>query len=160
MPQRYHTPLTADAQAALQIDPIAPYAMADRVRFGELDVLNHVNNAAYMQWFETARVNYLMHFEDRFYTGADVKPRVVIRSATVHYREEMLLGEPYVVTCACTAFRTTSLTMQQHIWSGGRPRATLAVILVLLQPDGTGRYPIPDAMRAHFIAVDKAKPDV
>ena len=33
--------------------------MADRVRFGELDALNHVNNVVYLRWYETLRVLYL-----------------------------------------------------------------------------------------------------
>lgn len=153
----YHTPLSAAEQAALGIDPPAPYAMADRVRFGELDVLNHVNNAVYMQWFESLRVSYLAAFADTVFAQAAVMPRVVIRSATVHYREEMRLGESYVVTCACSAFRTTSMTMRQEIWSERRLRTTLDAVLVLLQPDGSGRYPIPEALRQHFLSVDKAK---
>lgn len=159
MTLRYHTPLNAQEQAAFGIDPPAPLAMADRVRFGELDVLNHVNNAVYMQWFESVRVNYLSLFAETTYAEAGSKPRIVIRSATVHYREEMRLGESYVVTCACTAFRNTSLTMQQQIWSDARLRATLDVVLVLLNPDGSGRYPIPQALRRHFIDVDGATPE-
>lgn len=156
---RYHTPLNAEEQAALGIDPPAPLAMADRVRFGELDVLNHVNNAVYMQWFESVRVNYLSLFAEKTYAEAGFNPRIVIRSATVLYREEMRLGESYAVTCACTAFRNTSLTMHQQIWSTGRLRATLDVVLVLLQPDGSGRYPIPEALRRHFIQIDGAVPE-
>ena len=159
MTLRYHTPLSPQEQAELGIDPPAPLAMADRVRFGELDVLNHVNNAVYMQWFESVRVGYLSLFAETTYAEAGFKPRIVIRSATVHYREEMRLGESYVVTCACTTFRNTSLTMHQQIWSDKRLRATLDVVLVLLNPNGTGRYPIPQALRRHFIDVDGATPE-
>ena len=31
------------------------FGMRDRVRFSELDPLNHVNNAAYLSWFETVQ---------------------------------------------------------------------------------------------------------
>lgn len=54
----YHTSLDAATQTALGITPPAPLAMADRVRFSELDALNHVNNAVYMSWFERLRVRY------------------------------------------------------------------------------------------------------
>jgi acyl-CoA thioester hydrolase len=83
----------------------------------------------------------------------------VIRSGTVHYREEMRMDENYVVTCRCTAFRTTSCSLRQEIWADARLRATLDCVLVLLQPDGSGRYPIPEAVRARFIEVDGATPD-
>ncbi|MEE4188546.1 MAG: acyl-CoA thioesterase [Roseobacter sp.] len=153
---KYHTPLSESEQTALGIDPPAPLAMADQVRFSELDVLNHVNNAVYMQWFERLRVKYTQIFGIKRYQGSGQGPRIVIRSATIHYRQEMTLHEDYVVTCRCTAFRTTSFSMHQQLWSGGTLRATLDCVLVLLAPDGSGRYPIPEGLRAHFIENDGA----
>jgi acyl-CoA thioester hydrolase len=153
----YHTPLSAQTQRGLGIDPPAPLALADRVRFGELDVLDHVNNAVYFQWFESARVNYMRLaglYADR---DGGQGPRIVIRSGTIHYRREMLLGEDYVVTCGCTAFRTTSFTMHQEVWSGGNLRASFDCVMVLLQPDGSGRYPIPEALKTRFAEVDVAR---
>lgn len=152
----YHAPLCADVQRSLGIDPPAPLAMADKVRFSELDVLNHVNNAVYFEWFERVRVLYTQYFGLSRNLGSGTGPRIVIRSGTIHYRQEMLLHEDYVVTCGCTAFRNTSFTMHQEIWAGGTQRATFDCVLVLLKPDGTGRYPIPDAVRRHFAEVDGA----
>ncbi|ABG32255.1 acyl-CoA thioesterase [Roseobacter denitrificans] len=155
----YHTPLAADAQAQLGITPPAPLAMADQVRFSELDVLHHVNNAVYMQWFERVRVRYTQLWGLSRDFGNDEGPRIVIRSGTIHYIQEMLLDEDYVVTCGCTAFRNTSFTMHQEIWSGGTRRATFDCVLVLLHPDGSGRYAIPDALKQRFVDVDGAKQD-
>ena len=152
----YHTPLSADVQRSLGIDPPAPFALADQVRFSELDVLNHVNNAVYFQWFERVRVLYTQHFGLSRNLGSGTGPRIVLRSGSIHYRQEMLLHEDYVVTCACTAYRTTSFTMAQELWSGGTLRATFECVLVLLQPDGSGRYPIPEAVVAHFKDQDGA----
>jgi len=44
----YNTPLSAAQQVVQGIAPVQPLAIADRVRFSELDPLNHVNNTAYM----------------------------------------------------------------------------------------------------------------
>lgn len=153
----YHRPLTAAEQQDQGITAPAPLAMADQVRFGELDVLRHVNNAVYMQWFESLRVKYTQVYGLSRYRGAGDGPRIVIRSAAIHYREEMVLGEDYVVTCACTAFRTTSFTMHQQLWSDRRLRATLDCVLVLLNSDGTGRFPIPEELKRQFIEVDGAQ---
>lgn len=152
----YHTPLPQDVQRSLGIDPPAPLAMADRVRFGELDVLNHVNNAVYFQWFESLRVRYTQLHGLSRHLGSGTGPRIVLRSGNIRYLQEMLLNEDYVVTCACTAFRRTSFSMHQQIWSGGTLRATFDCVLVLLQQDGSGRYPIPDAVKSHFAEVDGA----
>ncbi len=153
----YHTPLTTDQQKSLGIDFPAPYAMADKVRFSELDVLNHVNNAVYFEWFERVRVLYTQHFGLARNFGSGSGPRIVIRSGTIHYKQEMLLHEDYVVTCGCTAYRTTSFTMHQEVWAGGTQRASFECVLVLLQPDGSGRYPIPEDVRKQFASVDGAR---
>lgn len=151
----FHTPLDAAQQAALGIDPPAPLAMADQVRFSELDALRHVNNAVYMEWFERLRVKYTQVWEISRYGGTN-DPRIVIRSGTIHYREEMKMDEIYAVSCGCTAFRRTSFTLEQQVWAAGRLRATLDCVIVLLNPDGSGRFPIPEPVVARFREIDGA----
>lgn len=154
---QYHTPLDTDTQLDLGINPPQPLAMADQVRFSELDALNHVNNAVYMTWFERLRVKYTQLWGLSRYTGEGNGPRIVIRSGTIHYREEMLMDENYVVTCRCSAFRNTSFTLEQQICADGRVRATLACVLVLLKQDGSGRFPIPPEVKDRFLSVDRAR---
>lgn len=153
---QYHTPLDPDAQARFGLETPAPLAMADQVRFSELDVLNHVNNAVYMQWFERLRVRYTQLWGLSRNPGQGRGPRIVIRSGTIHYRQEMRLDEDYLVTCGCIAFRNTSFTLHQELWSGGTLRAQFDCVLVLLTHDATARFPIPDAVRQRFADVDGA----
>ena len=154
MEMTYHTPLSASVQSALGITPPAPLAMADQVRFSELDVLQHVNNAVYLSWFERVRVRYLQLNGGTPVNGAGL--RVVLRSGTIHYIKEMRLDEKYVVTCGCTAYRNTSFTMRQTLWVAGELRAQFDCVLVLLNPDGSGRFPIPEALKQKFRDVDGA----
>lgn len=35
------------------------FAYADRVRFGDLDAMRHLNNVAFLQFFESARIAYI-----------------------------------------------------------------------------------------------------
>lgn len=146
----YLTPLTPEQQAQLGISPAKPLALADKVRSSELDPLNHVNNARYFEWFERLRVAYIEHIGLAEYRGDANGPRIVIRSGMIHYRQEMLMGEDYIVTCACKAFRKTSFTLAQEVWSGGTLRADFECVMVLRTQDGQAGYPIPDAIRAYF----------
>ncbi|MEM6887320.1 MAG: acyl-CoA thioesterase [Pseudomonadota bacterium] len=157
MPVAYHIPLSPEAQAELGVIPPAPLAMADQVRFSELDVLNHVNNAIYMAWFERLRVKYTQLWGLSRYRGSGEDPRIVIRSGTIHYREEMRMDETYVVTCRCLAYRNTSFTVAQQLWADRRLRATLDCVLVLLTADGSQRYPIPNKVVERFRELDSAK---
>lgn len=152
----FHTPLSRDQQHMLGIAPPQPLAMADQVRFSQIDVLNHVNNVVYIEWFERLRIRYHQEWGMSDYSHTEVSPRIVIRSGEIRYLEEMKLDEVYVATCGCIRFRNTSYTMHQEVWAAGRLRATFDCVLVLLRQDGTGRFPIPDAVRARFLNVDGA----
>lgn len=152
----YHTALDRDTQAKHGIDPVQPFAMADQVRFAELDVLNHVNNGAYMTWFERVRVRYSQIWGVSSYDGG-ANPRIVLRSANIHYIKEMVMDEDYIVTCRCASFRTNSYTVAQTLWSGGELRARFEAVIVLLKPDRTGKFAIPDTLRQRFETVDGAR---
>lgn len=155
MDLRFHTPLDPAEQTAFGLPEPQPLAMADRVRFAELDILNHVNNKAYMEWFETLRVEYSDRLCAPFYDGQP-RPRMVLRHATIRYVREMVLGENYVATARVAAFRTNSYTLEQQLWSGDL-RATLSGVMVSLAPDGSGRYPLPEALRRRFVERDGAR---
>ena len=60
-----------------------PFGMRDVVRFSELDPLNHVNNAAYLSWFETARIGYIMEYGLTGMTHTEADPQIVFRRQVV-----------------------------------------------------------------------------
>lgn len=156
MDLRYLTPLSPEEQLAQGLDCAKPLALADRVRFSELDILKHVNNKAYLGWFETARVSYFDLFCASHFEGLP-PPRNVLRNANVHYMQEMVLDEPYITTARVTGFRNTSYVMEQQIWSGPL-RATLEAVMVLRSPDGSKGYPLPESLKQQFIDQDGAVP--
>jgi acyl-CoA thioester hydrolase len=157
MTLRYHTPLSPEEQISFGLSVPQPIALADRVRYAELDVLNHVNNKSYMGWFESLRVAHFERFCAPFYRDQP-RPRTVLRSANMRFIREMHLGEDYVATARVAAVRTTSYTVEQQLWSGDL-RATLTGVMVMLRPDGSARWPLPDALRRHFIETDGAIAD-
>ncbi|WP_323380215.1 thioesterase family protein [Sulfitobacter sp. F26169L] len=152
------TPLSPEQQRVCGLQTPQPVAIADRVRFSELDVLKHVNNVAYLEWFERARVEY---FRQRGLWQSDAAPdapRTVVRSGEVHYIREVLPDEAYVATCGCKAFRNTSYSLHQEIWAAGTLRATFDCVMVMLEPDGNSRRPIPQNFRKSFVELDGATP--
>ena len=155
MPLPYLTPLDADTQRAHGIAAPWPLAIADRVRFSELDPLNHVNNAAYVSWFEGIRVRYFHEWDISHYRAGD--PRLVIRRAEVDYLREMRMGEDYILAARTVSFRNTSFTMEYALWAGDL-RATGSAVVVMLEPDGSGKRPLPEALRQRFAEVDGAHP--
>ncbi|ATF18431.1 putative thioesterase [Phaeobacter gallaeciensis] len=150
----FHTPLSPDAQRRHGLEVPQPLAMADRVRFSELDILHHVNNKAYLSWFETLRVAYYDRVFAPHFKGL-CAPRNVLRNANVHYMKEMVLDEDYITTARVVSFRRTSYVMEQQIWSGDL-RATMTGVMVLRTQDGKSGYPLPDSLRATLIEQDGA----
>lgn len=148
MTLRYHAPLSPTEQTELGITTPQTLALADRVRYAELDILQHVNNKSYMGWFETLRV---AHFETfcASHFGSGVRPRMVLRNANMQFIREMVMGEDYVATARVAAFRNTSYTLDQQLWAGDL-RATLSAVMVLLDPTGPGRLPLPQSLRKQF----------
>lgn len=154
MTLRYLTPLSSEERLAVGLDAPCPLAVADRVRFSELDMLRHVNNKAYLGWFETTRVTYFEQFCLSHFAGMP-EPRTVMRNANVHYVKEMLQDESYVTTARVISFRRTSYVMEQLIYSGDL-RARLEAVMVLRTPDGSQGYPIPDSLLQQFRDLDGA----
>ena len=126
------------------------FGQADRVRFGELDVLDHVNNARYLSWFETLRIGY---FRDRGlsdYRPGTPRPALVLKSVAVDYRAPLHLEDVYVVAGRTRAYRRTSFTMEYAVASGGRLCALSEAVIVLMADDFRTRRPLPPAFIAAF----------
>ena len=148
----FHTPLTPAQQQAAGLERTWPLALADQVRFSEIDALNHVNNVAYLVWFETLRVKYFKHIGLTTYTSPATEPRIVIRRGEIDWLAEMRAEEVYVTTARTTGWRTTSFTLAQEIRAGGTLRATLSSVVVLLDPGGAHKMPIPSHILELFRA--------
>lgn len=155
----YLTPLDAPALRALGVPDPWTFGLADRVRFGELDALGHVNHTAYLRWFESFRLPYLRARGVTDYgPGA---PRLVLRSVAARYHAELFGNTDYVIAGRTTRYRQTSFTMEcaVHALPDARLVCSASAVIVLLNPDGQGRFAIPAAGIAAFRDLDGAEPD-
>jgi len=155
----YHTPLDAPALRALGIPAPWTFGMADRVRFGELDALGHVNHTAYLRWFESFRLPYLAARHVTDYGPAS--PRLVLRSVAAQYHAELFGSTDYVVAGQTVRYRRTSFTMAAAIFSlpDAKLHCTAEAVVVLLNRDGEGRFAIPEDGIAAFRDLDGAMPE-
>ena len=149
----YITPLTAQQLRSVGIGEPWAFGMQDLVRFGEVDSLNHVNNVAYLRWYETLRVHYLDHYD--IYNLAGPDPKIVLKSANLDYRAEVRRGETYINVTRTAEMRNTSFSMEHATIVDGKVTTTCTCIIVLLNADNTKR-PLPEALRETLIARDGA----
>lgn len=147
------TPLDAnDLRAAGVPEPWA-FGVADKVRFGELDALNHVNNVVYARWYETLRVIYMEHFG--LYDAAGPDPKFVVKTIGLDYKAEIMRGATYINTARTTQMRNTSFTMEYATFVEGQTTTTGHAVVVVLNQDNTKRA-LSDDLRHGFITRDGA----
>lgn len=147
------TPLNTDQLRSAGIPDPWTFGMADRVRFGELDALNHVNNAVYLKWYETLRVVYMEDYG--VYDTAGENPKFVVKTVGLDYKAEVQRGADYLNVARTVQMRNTSFSMEYATFVDGQITTTGTAVVVLLNQDNSKR-PLPDAMRHLFITRDGA----
>ncbi|MEM9473843.1 MAG: thioesterase family protein [Pseudomonadota bacterium] len=151
---QYLDPLDTPTLRQLNIPEPWTFGVADRVRFYELDALNHVNNVTYLRWFETTRIRWLSDYKISFYSEND--PTLVIRALSSEYLAPMFLNDDYVVTARCISFRKTSFKKEYAVWSGGKMTVHGTAVIVMTEADGTTKRALPVDMRETVVARDGA----
>ena len=153
MTPSFLTPLTAQNLREAGIPEPWAYGMTDRVRFGELDALNHVNNVVTFKWYETLRVLYMEDYGVYDLAGPD--PKFVVKSVSADYRAEIHRGAVYTNVARTVAMRNTSFSMEYATFVDGQVTTTGTAVVVVLDQDNTKR-PLTDALRQCFIDRDGA----
>ena len=152
-------PLSLDALRAQGVPAPFAFGQADRVRFHELDVLDHVNNATYLSWFETFRIAYLRAYGLGDYASVESRPALVLKRVGVEFHAPLHLEDVYVVAGRTRSYRRTSWIMEYRVYSGGRHRTTGEALIVLMERDFATRRPLPDSYVAAFRERDGAVPE-
>ena len=147
------TDLDADALGRAGADGW-PFGYLDRVRFGELDALGHVNNVAYLRWFETVRVRYL----DAYGYFHGTESQSVVRHVSCDYLAPIFGTPPVLLTGRTTLVKASSFVMEYACFADGL-RATGTAVVISLGPDGRTRRDIPDEIRDRMVTRDGAMRD-
>ncbi|MGB3406349.1 MAG: thioesterase family protein [Jannaschia sp.] len=144
------TPLEGRALRDAGVPAPFAFGQADRVKFHELDVLDHVNNARYLSWFETFRIAYLRAYGISDYANRSVRPVLVLKSVAIDYHAPLHLEDVYVVAGRTRAFRRTSWTMEYGVFSDGRACASSQAVICLMEADFKTKRALPDSYVTAF----------
>jgi len=119
------------------------------VRYGDLDPQGHLNNAKYLTYFETARINYFVHL-GLFTPGHSFMDiGVIMADARVTFHAPVQYGTPVKVGVHTSKIGNKSMTVDQNIVNTETDEvlATGRVILVAFDYHGNETLPVPDVMR-------------
>jgi acyl-CoA thioester hydrolase len=125
------------------------------VRFRDIDLLGHVNNAVYSTYLEQARVEYIETVvgESLAETG------VVIADLHVDFADPIDRGESVTVTARVGDLGTSSFPMEQEIRVDGTVAATAEALMVTYDADAGEPRPIPDGWRERIRAYEDRQPE-
>jgi acyl-CoA thioester hydrolase len=124
-----------------------PTTVTVQTRFGDFDVFNHVNNVAFFELMETARVEVVRTRLPRTLRG-----HMVVRHASCDYEGEVRGGVRSVdITVCLEKVGTTSFTLLHEIRVEGVLVGLGRVVMVVLDEQRRPR-PLSDDERAHLSA--------
>ncbi len=124
------------------------------VRFSDLDLLGHVNNARYLTYMEQARIGYFAHLHLRRLRDPDV--RFILADAHVAFRRPIFLDDEVRVGVRVTRLGNKSFTMHYRIEdaSGDTVFATGETVQVCYDYQGQRAIPLPEAWRQRIAAFE------
>ena len=120
-----------------------------QVRYGDLDPQGHLNNAKYLTYFESGRINYFTHL-GLFTPGQSFMGiGVIMAEACVTFQAPVHYGTPVKVGVRTSKIGNKSMRVEQNIVhaESGEVYATGYVILVAFDYYTNKTQPVPDVMR-------------
>lgn len=118
------------------------------VAWGEQDAFGHLNNVAYLRYFESAR----MRFLDRIGVLRSHRESglgVILASTTCDFKKPVEWPALLSVRCGCTAIGNTSFTMAYEIRNEqGDLVATGSSVQVMYDYGARAKTPVPPAIRS------------
>jgi acyl-CoA thioester hydrolase len=125
------------------------FSIVQRVRFGDLDAMQHMNNVEYLRFFETARIDYLMGILPEHNPGSRQQFGFIFAECHIAYRSPAHFGEEIRTFIWPTALERSSVRLEFAMRSESDGRLLAEGYGVLVGYDygaGTAK-PVPDELR-------------
>ena len=126
-----------------------PVETTIQVRWGDMDAMEHVNNAVFLAYLETAREPF---FEQ---VVGDALTRFVLRRVEIDYISQLTYGDGSVrVSVELAGAGRTSLRTREVMTASSDGRVVAEARAVIVHVDETGQRakPLPDALRERLAA--------
>jgi acyl-CoA thioester hydrolase len=128
-----------------QLD-IYPFQVTVDPRYGDLDIMGHVNNVAMASIFETARIKFHRHLGRH---PQDLGVRWLVAAVEINYLLEAHYPASIIVGSAIGAIGNTSWTVKAAAFQDGDCVASCDAVIAMQGPEGRRR--ISDDLRGVFM---------
>ena len=139
-----NAPIRADADPLLED---FPYRLSDNVRFADLDPNQHVNNAAYASYFETARVTLMKDGANGL--SPEGSGWVMVR-LDINFRAELHWPGKIELGLGVAKIGRTSVSFDQVVFSEGKCVASARAVNVLVDQVTRKPLPLTSGIKANF----------
>jgi acyl-CoA thioester hydrolase len=132
-----------------------PFVHTERVRFGDLDAMRHLNNVVFLRYFETARIAYirsLMPDHDPAHPEQS-KWGLIFAECHINYRSPVYFDEEVAVVCSVGEVRRSAFQVLFTMRVGERIAAEGYGWLVGFDYVAEKATPLPDSFKAALTAV-------
>ncbi len=111
-----------------------------QVRFSDSDALGHLNNAAFAEYAEIGRLDYLGQFPD-------LVPSLILAHLGIDFRRQVRLNQLVSVDTAVERIGNTSLHLRQWIYADEDVAAEVRTVVVHFDYEAQKPIPLPPAVR-------------
>jgi acyl-CoA thioester hydrolase len=90
-----------------------PFVHRERVRFGDLDAMRHLNNVVYLRYFESARIAYMAELSPGHSPANPERGPfgMIFAEGHINYRAPVHFDEEVAVTCSVGEVRRSAFRM-------------------------------------------------
>jgi acyl-CoA thioester hydrolase len=142
--------------------PAEGFSTVQRVRFGDLDAMQHMNNVEFLRFFETARIDYMLQLSPAHAPTERRKFGFIFAECHIAYRAPAFFGDMIRTYIWPSELRRSSLklafemrteqddrlvadgwgTLVGYDYDAGKPRPVPDALRELIEP----QIPAPDAV--------------
>ena len=127
------------------------YTHTERIRFGDLDAMRHLNNVVFLRYFETARINYLNSlFDTHDPVNRDGGFGFIFASCHIDYRSPGHFDEDVAIRVRPADIGTKSLKLEFDMRVGERLLAEGYGVLVGYDYESQSSAVLPEALKARL----------
>jgi acyl-CoA thioester hydrolase len=124
----------------------------ERVRFGDLDAMRHLNNVVFLRYFETARITYLRHVVPS-HSPADPEGEgfgLIFAECHINYRSPVQYDEQVAIACSISDVRRSSFRIPFEMRVDDRLAAEGYGVLVGFDYATQKAAQLPDELRSRL----------
>ena len=125
------------------------YVHHERVRFGDLDAMRHLNNVVFLRYFETARIAFLRQLFPKHNPSSPEAEGfgLIFAECRIRYRAPVMFDEVVAVTCSIGEVRRSAFEVVFEMHVEDKLVAEGAGWLVGYDYSRETSMPLPDALR-------------